>query len=349
MEVYEENKVIELDQVEEKIVNIKNIGTVDMFVRVKLTSSWLKNDKTKMLELRDDMIKPIVDTKHWIYDEEDHYYYYQGVIKPEEVTKYPLMTGFIVSGGQAALGEFGKINVHMECVQAAGNGSQIWDKAIEDFGVTEEDIEPGAIVEPSYVTFKNKTDGFLFKDDKDLFISFKNMVPGETRSQIIELKNQDVDTVDFYLYAKLAEDLSQENQSKVSELLKKYLTIQVINEDGTLLYDGPIWSDVNQINSIKGMKYAIYLGSYKSNEHKKLTVQMHVDPDVDNDFEALMASIDWIFQAEGDETASGDKEEIIISKPSVSTGVSQGLPFYAGTMMISAVAFVICVIKRKKK
>ena len=63
-----------------KVVYVENVGTADMYVRIKLENSVVGADGE---ELSFEKISLNLDEENWTYSEEDGYYYYNEALKPE--------------------------------------------------------------------------------------------------------------------------------------------------------------------------------------------------------------------------------------------------------------------------
>ena len=119
----------------------------------------------------------------------------------------PLFRAFTVdkTTGNEYEGLVADIIIRVECVQAAANGIVVWNKTFADLGISYVSGEPAATV--CKVTFTGEGSGFTFEpENTDLFANFKQLFPGETRSQTIEIKNTYQGEVEIFLRA---EDITQ--------------------------------------------------------------------------------------------------------------------------------------------
>lgn len=296
-----------------KVVQVQNTGDSACIVRVKVEKAWgtgrdasgsLITDETYST----DNILIAYNTEYWIYEESDGYYYYKGVLEAGETTKAALFEGFTVeeTTGNEYMGLEADIYVKMECVQAAAEGLSVWNKSYTDLGIVYTAAEAEQTV--TKVSFNGESAGFSFAPEStDLFANFKNLLPGETRSQTTEVINTTKDSVKIFLRA---EDIEQSLAAdgtieQVAELLQKYVTITVTDQKGALLYSGAIWGEPYAGDSNpESMRYDISLGDFAAGETKQLNVQLQADPDMGNAYQELWGLIKWTWTAEGAKTQS---------------------------------------------
>jgi len=347
----------------DKVVNVKNTGNSDAVIRVKVEKAWGETrgaDGNLIVNsaYATGNIQIIYDTSLWMYSAADGYFYYKGVLKPGETTQVPLFRAFTIdkATGNEYEGLEADIVIHMECVQAAANGVVIWDKAFVDLGITYVGGASPVIV--CEVTFTGAGDGFAFTPkNTDLFMNFKQLLPGETRSQTIEVKNTYPGEVEIFLRA---EDISQgvsnpETLALINKLLREYAVIIVTAEDGKVIYKGPVWGEpFGTGTNPETMRHDISLGMFKAGESKKLHIQLQLDPNMGNAYQNLSGLIKWVWSASWTEEAVPPAEPLIkyISAPLPKTGDdSISIWVWAALMAVSAVAFVVLVslLRREQK
>jgi len=292
-----------------KVVNMQNTGSSDVVVRVRVEKAWgeTRDEDGKLIAddaWSTDNITIEYNTKFWYYDTADGYFYYKGVLKPGETTLEPLFKEFIIDKdtGNEYRGLEADIIIKMECVQAAGDAISIWGKSFTDLGITYTSEKPADTI--TSVTFTGGEDEFVFDPaDTDLFANFKNLLPGESLTQIIEVKNtyETENGVEIFLRAEdIAQSLSTpETRELVEKLLQKYATITVTDEDGKVIYNGPIWGEpYSGSGNPDSMRYDISLGVFAEGESRKLTVALQLDPVMGNEYQELWGLIKWIWTAE---------------------------------------------------
>jgi len=310
-----------------KVVNVRNTGTIDALVRVRIDKAWgeSRDAEGNLIvdpSLNTDTIHIDFNTTNWYYAQNDGYFYYIGVLKPGEVTLAPLMKEFTVDQNNG--NEFSNVKadiiVHMECVQALGDGIKIWSQNPNVLGAYNPGPGKTAIAE---VEFLNPTDGFRFNAaDGDLFVNFKDLIPGESQSQVIRITNSYTQKTEIFMRADYIDQSSAtpENRELTEKLLKQYATFTVSTDDGTILYRGPVWGSLDAASQgTDSLNNYISLGSYVKGASRNLTVNLSLNPAIDNKYQNLLGQIKWSFQAEGREAdftpvpRTGERNQLDIS------------------------------------
>ena len=140
----------------------------------------------------------------------------------------------------------------------------------------------------SNVTYKGGAEHFIvLPEDKDLFQNFKHMMPGESRKQIIEVRNDYSATLAFYLHAEQAPNAEQ-NGVYLIDILDFSLF-----QDGEQLYHGKLRG------SVPGMSEDILLGELKKGESVKLEAFLSAPgAEMDNRYQLTKAAVNWVFTVE---------------------------------------------------
>ena len=107
-----------------KIVNVKNTGTRDSFIRLRITGLLgTRNSEDQLVvdpSLDPAMIQMEFNTEKWKYLE-DGYWYYADILKPGETTKEPLLKSYQLrkEADNRYKGKDGEILVELESIQAS--------------------------------------------------------------------------------------------------------------------------------------------------------------------------------------------------------------------------------------
>lgn len=146
----------------------------------------------------------------------------------------------------------------------------------------------------SNVTFDGEAKDFIFLNgNTELFDNFKNLMPGETRSQTITLKNDDYEQMKFYLSAKVSEEMGA--GGIVFEITLK--------KDGKEFYKGKIGG----LESF-GEGYMaddFLLESLPKGGTADIDLEIYVDGDsMDNSYQNTEGVVNFIFSVSRDENAN---------------------------------------------
>ncbi|MDO4632514.1 MAG: hypothetical protein Q4B01_01505, partial [Eubacteriales bacterium] len=282
----------------DKKVNIRNTGSADALVRVKL-------------DYDSSILIPELNTGLWeLHD--DGYFYYKEILKSGEITKEPLLNSVTLSekAGESYQGKELQLLVSAETVQAEGDGPALWKTTYKELQITQPEQQKA---EPVKVVFEGKDKGFR-SDTKgmDLFSGFKNLQPGTERTQIIQLENTSGDKADFTLRAEAAEQekMTEDQKKLVEKLLESYAVITVTS-GGKVIYEGSASGNLTGSDSEKTMKQNISLGTIAPGKTQEIRVDLKLSEEMDNEYQQLIGKVHWILQAkesEPDPTPISEKE-----------------------------------------
>ncbi len=185
------------------------------------------------------------------------------------------------------------------------------------------------------VSFNPGTKKFVFspgseESPTDLFESFKNVMPGDSLTEKIEIRNEEANKVKIKLYIK-ALDTSKEEKSD-EEFLSK-LKLSVKQDEKTELYKAPA-------NEEAQLKDWVYLGTVFSGGKVTLDVTLDVPAELGNEFQNAAGYVDWSFKVEELPVESSDP------KPP-QTG--DNMMLYVALMAASAAVIAVTAIPMIKK
>lgn len=338
------------------IVHIKNTGTSACVVRVKVDKAWgtRREEDGKLIidsSVSTDNILISFNNATWVYDDKSGYFYYNSVLYPEQLTSEPLFDSFHITketdNHYADL--TADILINLECLQATEDAVSVWDKLPDDF----QNMPSGYNKpKPTKVNYIGIDKGFSFEAlDNDLFYNFKQLLPGETRNQLIEVANISTRKTEIFLRAdSISIPTDEKQQQLVEKMLREYASIKIYNGE-ILIYEGPVSGD--------SMKQDISLGVFEPGAYKELSVQLQMDTAMGNQYQDLWGAVTWIWSAQEDD--NGQSIEQPGEKPGVrpdpgypgvrtpKTGESLGIYIWAMLTLLSAILFVFCITKIKRQ
>ncbi len=134
-----------------------------------------------------------------------------------------------------------------------------------------------------------------------------NLLPGDTRTFAITLKNNSSERVKFYFWASDTDFASNENGKEVSDRLLSLIGLKIEMLDSSVIYLGPAsgrgdsHAGASKIIGT-GRADAIPLGWLESNTSKTMNITINVPTTLDNDYQGVLAAVDWTFLCEIYET-----------------------------------------------
>ena len=158
----------------------------------------------------------------------------------------------------------------------------------------------------SSVTFEGKSQGFALDGHNqltatDLFGNFKNLMPGDSVSETITIRNvaRDCDYIKLYIRAVPHSDGGNppassyvnelENVASMEDFLSQ-LSMEVYQGSNRIYHGSP--------DELDGFRDNVYLGRYKKNQGTTLTVTLKVPAELDNEYAFRAGEVDWVFTVE---------------------------------------------------
>lgn len=195
-------------------------------------------------------------------------------------------------------------------------------------------INVSALGKDSNVTFMNEADEFIVDPiNKDLFQNFKDVMPGSTYYQVIEIANDLDNEVGVDMYLRM-DPVTEENR----ELLKYLkLTIQL---DGENIYE-------KMLDENEGFEEFVFLASLDPGDMGTLELTLDVPIELEGEFADKMAYVDWVFMVEDYDVKGID---VPPAKPVASKPVATGIGFNSFPYIVLASGVISLVyLSRKKK
>ena len=179
------------------------------------------------------------------------------------------------------------------------------------------------------VTYDNRADEFIFApgtvhSPTSLFENFQNVMPGDTLTEQILIKNTGRDHILINVYMRSLG--AQENTDDFLSQMK--LTVK--GKGDSPLYEAPA-DETAQLTDW------VFLGTVKYGGKITLDLTLEVPTTMGNEYQNQIGYIDWEFKV----------EEIPMTTPA--TGDSSDIFLYAGLMVISLAALIVLLLYRKRK
>ena len=180
------------------------------------------------------------------------------------------------------------------------------------------------------VTYNGDADQFIFspgssQSPTNLFGNFQNVMPGDTLTDQILVRNNTVSRIKLNVY------LRSKGAQNDTEALLSQLKLTVKQADSSILFEAPA-------NETAQLSDWVYLGTVYPGGQIKLDLSLEVPLTLGNEFQNSVGYIDWEFKV----------DEIPIK--GVQTGDSGEVFLYSGLTLLSlaAIALLLPAAKRRK-
>lgn len=198
------------------------------------------------------------------------------------------------------------------------------------------------------VSYKGGAEKFVFLPgssytDTDLFDGFKNVMPGDTLTQTVEVRNRFLGTGSVRIYLRAVAHDEQTNPLS-SAVAASGETVATMSDFLSQLYM-EVWQGDKCIytgspDELDGLKNNVLLGTIPRFKSTTLTVKLQVPAELGNKYANRVGEVDWVFTAEELDPQGNPK-----------TGDTSNLTLWIVVMVVclAAVAVVAFLILKKKK
>ena len=193
-------------------------------------------------------------------------------------------------------------------------------------------LGPKAFAEDGTVSYVSGAERFIFlpgsaESPTCLFAEFKNVMPGDTLSNVIEVRNDMKNQTKIRVYVR-----ATGIDGNVDFLKEMHLS--VVQRGASKLYDAPADQWMN-------MSDWVYLGMIYAGGKITLDMQLEVPITMGNEFQKAVGFIDWQFKVEELPVEPDD--------PKPDTGDYSQPLLWGGLLVGSAVVLMLIVLPMRKK
>ena len=198
------------------------------------------------------------------------------------------------------------------------------------------------------VSYKGGAEKFVFLPgssytDTDLFDGFKGVMPGDTLTQTIEVRNRFLGTGSVKIYLRAVAHDEQTNPLS-KEVAATGETVATMSDFLSKLYM-EVWQGGTRIytgtpDQLDGLKNNVLLASVPRFGSVTLTVKLQVPKELGNEYANRVGEVDWVFTAEELDPQGNPK-----------TGDTSNLILWIVVMVLclAAIAVVAFLVLKKKK
>lgn len=212
--------------------------------------------------------------------------------------------------------------------------------------------------ESPFISFDgNSQEYFEFSTNQNaLTDKFEGMMPGESRSEVFTLVNNDERELSFFLDTDVLKDLGDANNTNGAVYNISF------KRDGEVFYEGTVGGENGSLVDLSGhsMGESMLMATLNQNEKTKIEMTIGLDGDsMDNSYQNAAGQLQFIFSVQQDDPAEQKPTivEKVVSLPGkevqrVVQGVNTGnyaviLPYAIAVVVAAGV--IIFIIKKRKE
>lgn len=300
-----------------KIPRITNLAE-PCYIRIYLT--FPNEDSSELAGLTASQLQGISDK--WI--RRGDYYYYPDILKTGDSLDFFQSVSIPSDFKNEYSGRDLCLSIQVDAIQAANFTPDFtkelpWgDQLIEICAHNQTDPVIKHPYSSHHVVFEGNSHK-LISPSEDFFSNLGQMMPGDTLSDEILLKNTTASDAELFFRTALPDDLSEDALD-----LLEYISLEIRLKD-KLLYRGNLKSST--------LQKPVSLGIYESGASEVLDFTLHMPDSLTNAYALRNTSVKWVFSVESEELD-------ITTPPPVKTGDSANiLPYF---VLLSLSAFIFC-------
>lgn len=197
-----------------------------------------------------------------------------------------------------------------------------------------------ALAADAKVTYESNANKFVFLPDNDLFQNFKGVMPGDTLTQDIRVKNAKAKRMKVRIYLR-AEPVGDQYRDFLEQM-----TLKVVQDGDSELFSAAA-------DRQDGLTDDVCLGTFSSGADVDLRVSLTVPLSMDNEFQDAEGIVNWVFTAK----EIPDKPEKHTPRPTVAPVLNPAAPKTGDTAAIavfiilgamSAAAIIALLLVRRR-
>ena len=269
----------------------------------------------------------------------DGYFYYKNIVKTGETVRFFDSVSFPTEWTEEFSGLTCGLDVTSEAVQSANftpdfTAEKPWGDTEIELCVHENDgtVTSKTQNKTQMTVSLDATAAQLVTDAKDFFSNFDELMPGDTVSDTLHIRNQNDHDAEIFFHTETPADLTNDQKDLLKNL---QLTIQV---NGKQVYEGDLES--------VGLNKKISLGTYAKNAEGTIDFSIHMPKEDKNIYAVRDTKVTWVFDCGWDDPEGNE------SYQAPKTGLDDHLYLnfmIAGTLLLVGGITLFAAGKKKEK